>query len=123
MRVLTSAVLVTQAIVVGLAIPVALVVGGYAAWVGWLLAALALACLLLPGLARRPGYVPAGWALQAATMATGILVPMMFVLGTIFAALWWTALRLGARAATVGAAGGADGGAPAGGTGVGRSSG
>ena len=60
MRVLTSSVLIMQAIVLLLAIPVAVVAGGQPAWVGWLFAALALACALLPGMFRRPFFVP--WA-------------------------------------------------------------
>jgi hypothetical protein len=100
MRVLTSSVLVMEAIVVGLAIPVAMVVGGSEAWVAWLLGALALACLLLPGLYARPWYIPAGWVLQGAVVASGLLVPMMFILGAVFTALWWAALVLGRRADT-----------------------
>ena len=32
-----------------------------------------------------------------ATIACGLFVPMMFVLGGVFAALWWTALHLGKK--------------------------
>lgn len=95
MRLLTSSVLVLQAIVIGLAIPVALVVEGGSAATAWLLGALALACLLLPALGDRPGFVAAGWVLQALMIACGLLVPMMTGLGAVFAALWWTAVRLG----------------------------
>jgi hypothetical protein len=98
MRVLTSSVLIMEAIVLLLAIPVAVVSGGHPGWVGWLFALLALACGLLPGMFSRPYFVPVGWALQAAVIACGLLVPMMFVLGAVFAALWWTALRLGRKA-------------------------
>jgi hypothetical protein len=98
MRVLTSSVLIMQAIVLLLAIPVAVVAGGQPAWVGWLFAVLALACALLPGMFRRPFFVPVGWGLQVATIACGLLAPMMFILGAVFAALWWTALRLGRKA-------------------------
>ncbi|WP_088317162.1 DUF4233 domain-containing protein [Kineosporia sp. R_H_3] len=60
-------------------------------------AVLALACLLGSGLLRRPwGYV-LGSVLQAAVLATGFWVPAMFFLGAVFAALWVTALRVGAR--------------------------
>lgn len=104
MRGLTASVLVMEAIVVGLAIPVALVVGGAPAGVAWLLAALALACLLLPAMARRPGYLAAGWLLQVAILATGFAVPMMFLLGAAFAALWVLAVRLGRRTSAAQAA-------------------
>lgn len=98
MRALTSGVLVMQAIMLGLAIPVVLVAGGQPAAVGWLLAVLAVAALLLPAAARRSWYLPAGWAVQVATVACGVFEPMLFFLGAVFAALWWTAIRLGSRA-------------------------
>jgi hypothetical protein len=106
-RVLTSAVLVMQAIVLGLAIPAALVVGGRSAGFGWLLAALALAALMLPGAAGRRWYVAAGWFLQGAVLLAGAYdlvagggsdgLPMLLVLAVIFAGLWACALRLGTK--------------------------
>lgn len=98
MRALTSGVLVMQAIMLGLAIPVVLVAGGQPAAVGWLLAVLAVVALLLPAAARRSWYLPAGWAVQVATVACGVFEPMLFFLGAVFAALWWTAIHLGSRA-------------------------
>jgi hypothetical protein len=110
-RVLTSSVLVMEAIVLGLAIPVALVAGGQPTWYIWLLAGLALAAVLLPGLAKRPSFVAAGWILQAAVLLAGVLGMliagddgqgwMLLVLGAIFAALWWAALHLGRRAEAI----------------------
>ncbi len=99
MRVLTSSVLIMEAIVVLLAIPVAVVLDGQPAWVGWVFAAIALACALLPGLYSRPYFVAAGWALQVIVIACGLLVWIlgMVLLGGLFAALWWTALRLGRK--------------------------
>ncbi len=99
MRVLTSAVLVMEAIMLGLAIPVVLVAGGQPASVAWVLTGLALACMLLPGFAKRSFYLPAGWALQVAVIACGIFEVFLFVLGAIFAALWWTAIWMGRKAA------------------------
>lgn len=96
-RVLTSAVLAFEAVVVVLAIPMALVVGGYPAAVGWFLGGLALACVLLPGLHARSWYLPAGWALQVAVVASGMWVPLMYGLGLLFAALWWLAIRIGSK--------------------------
>jgi hypothetical protein len=98
MRVLTSSVLVMEAIVLGLAIPVALVASGRPTWFGWLLAALALVALLLPALARRSLFVPAGWALQVAVLACGVVEPMLLIVAVPFAALWWSALHLGRKA-------------------------
>lgn len=97
MRVLTSSILVMEAIVLGLAIPVAIVVSDQPAWFIWLLAVLALIALLLPGLARRPFYLPAGWAVQGAILACGVIEPMLLVVGVPFALLWWIALRLARR--------------------------
>ncbi len=99
MRVLTSSVLIMEAIVLLLAIPVAVVAGDQPASVGWLFAALALTCALLPGMFSRPFFVPAGWVVQALVVSSGFLIGwMMFVLGAVFAALWWTALHLGRKA-------------------------
>lgn len=106
MRVLTSSVLIMEAIVLGLAIPVALVAGGQPPVAGWVLGALAVACLLLPGLAGRQGYVAAGWLLQVGVILCGFFEPMLFVLGGIFMALWWAALHLGRKAERAQAQGG-----------------
>jgi Protein of unknown function (DUF4233) len=59
--------------------------------------ALALACLVTPGLLRhRAGYV-IGWALQLVMIATGLAVPMMFGIGLIFTVLWASALFVGTK--------------------------
>lgn len=64
----------------------------------WLLGgALALSLVLAAGMLRRPGGYVVGTVLQVAVVAGGLLVPLMFVVGGIFAALWVAALRLGAR--------------------------
>lgn len=105
MRALTSAVLITEAITLGLAIPVALVAEDQPTWYVWLLAVLALVALLLPGFAKRPFFVPAGWLLQGAVLWAGVVgaitsqgggvIPTLLVLGAVFTGLWWAALRLG----------------------------
>ncbi len=59
--------------------------------------ALALSLVLASGLLRSPAGYVAGSVLQLAVLATGVAVPMMFVLGAIFGVLWVVALRLGAR--------------------------
>lgn len=92
--VLASSVLAFEAVIVLLAIPVALVVGGYPPAAGWALGGLAVVCALLPGMARRPWFEAAGWAVQVALVSVGLLVPMMIPLGLVFAALWFTAIRL-----------------------------
>ncbi|MCU1431333.1 MAG: hypothetical protein JWP95_438 [Actinotalea sp.] len=59
--------------------------------------ALVLALVLVSGMLRWPGGYVAGSVLQVAVVATGLAVPMMFVVGGIFVALWVVSLRLGAR--------------------------
>ena len=96
MRVLGTSVLVFEAIVVLLAIPVAVVVGTVSGppWV-FITAGIALAIMLiaLAGVVTRPWAVPVGWVLQVLVLATSILVPVMIIIGGIFAALWWLAIR------------------------------
>lgn len=56
---------------------------------------LAVLCILDAGLLRRPWGVTAGWVLQVATLACALVVPMMLLVGLLFAALWLTALVQG----------------------------
>jgi hypothetical protein len=107
LRQLCGMVLAMEAIVIGLAIPVAIVLEhvrhGLAGGVG---GGLAVCALLLSGLVGRPGMswaLVAGTVLQALVIAAGAVVPAMYTLGAIFAALWitgiWLARRLSAPAA------------------------
>jgi hypothetical protein len=89
--------LVLEAVVVMLAIPVAVVVGdiepavAIPAGLG-----IGLLCVVSAGLVRRgrPGYV-LGSVSQVAAIATGFVVPEMFFLGGLFALLWVVLLRIG----------------------------
>jgi hypothetical protein len=99
-RRLCGTVLIMEAIVIGLAIPVAIVLEharhGLAGGVG----GLAVCALLLSGVVGRPGMQWALWAgtaLQALIIASGIVVPAMYALGAIFAALWLTGIWLARR--------------------------
>jgi hypothetical protein len=59
--------------------------------------------LVLSGLVGRPGMrwaLWAGTALQALVIAAGVVVPAMYVLGVIFAALWVTGIWLARRLQT-----------------------
>lgn len=58
---------------------------------------LAGSLILVAGMLRWPGGYVAGSVLQLAILATGLAVPMMLVVGTIFAILWIVAMRLGSR--------------------------
>lgn len=60
-------------------------------------AVLALACLLVSGMLRRPWGYAVGSVLQVGVVATGFWVPTMFFLGAVFAVLWVVALRAGTR--------------------------
>ncbi len=99
MRVLGTSVFVFEAIVVALFIPVAyftgiLTDGSQAAWVGVLMVIL---CILAAAFVMRPFGVVFGWVVQAVVIASGLVVPMMFVLGAAFGALWVGADLLGRR--------------------------
>lgn len=56
-----------------------------------------LVLLVLSRLCGRPGGYLAGSIVQVVLIAGGFVVPMMFAVGAIFAALWFVALRLGGR--------------------------
>ena len=97
-RQLCGTVLIMEAIVIGLAIPVAIVLEhanrGLAGGIG---GGLAVCALLIGGVVGRPRM---GWALWAGTVlqvlviAAGVVVPAMYILGVIFAALWVTGIWL-----------------------------
>ena len=100
MRRLCATVLVLEAIVIGLAIPVAVMIGHaspvLACGAG---AAAVLAAVLLAGMVGRWGRWPyvAGTLLQALVIVSGVVVPVMVFLGAVFAALWVIGMRLGYR--------------------------
>ena len=51
----------------------------------------------LAGLLRSEAAYVAGWVIQVAALALGFVIPLMFVLGAIFALLWGTAYFLGRK--------------------------
>lgn len=98
---LCATVLIMEAIVIGLSIPVAIQIdhappssaglaGGLAAAAAVLFAALARAAL--------PATLIGGSVLQVYVILSGVIVPVMFFLGALFAALWvlgiWLARRV-----------------------------
>ncbi len=100
-RQLCGTVLIMEAIVIGLAILPAIVLEhanrGLAGGIG---GALAVCAVLIGGVVGRPGMGWAVWAgtvLQLLVIAAGAVVPAMYVLGVIFAALWVTGLWLARR--------------------------
>lgn len=58
---------------------------------------IALLCLLAAGMVRRRAGVWLGWAVQVLLVASGFVVPMMFVVGALFAVIWAVGLHLGGR--------------------------
>ena len=100
-RQLCGTVLIMEAIVIGLAILPAIVLEhanrGLAGGIG---GGLAVCALLIGAVVGRPRM---GWALWAGTLlqvlviAAGVVVPAMYILGVIFAALWVTGIWLARR--------------------------
>ena len=97
-RGMCAAILSLEAIALGLTTPVMISVSdvdtGTALVVGL---GLAVVCLLLAGMLRRPWAYAVGWAVQVAAVALGVVVSMMFLLGAVFALLWGTADFLGRK--------------------------
>ncbi|MFF2325720.1 MULTISPECIES: DUF4233 domain-containing protein [unclassified Streptomyces] len=56
-----------------------------------------LLSVLLCGMISRPGGVQLGWVLQIALVLSGFFVPMMFILGVVFGALWWASVHYGRK--------------------------
>lgn len=104
MRSVLAAILVFEAIVVGLAVPVATSLGGLdVATAGIVAGSVALVCLVTAGLLRYPFGRIVGSVLQFVVFGLGFVVPVMFALGIVFGGLWvWTIVmdrRIAARMA------------------------
>ncbi|GAA3009400.1 MULTISPECIES: DUF4233 domain-containing protein [Streptosporangium] len=98
MRRLCASVLGMEAIVVGLFTPVAINVQGVAPAVAATVGlGLAVLCVVVIGLLKRPFAYVLGSVVQVLAIASGLMVPTMFLLGTIFAALWITAIFVARR--------------------------
>jgi hypothetical protein len=102
MRRLCGTVLIMEAIVIGLAIPVAITIGHAAPRAAGVAGGvLAAAAVLLAAVAGRPGLrwaLVAGSVFQVGVIAAGALVPVMYALGAIFAGFWVLAIWMGRRA-------------------------
>ncbi|QOV38335.1 DUF4233 domain-containing protein [Streptomyces ferrugineus] len=98
MRTLCSSTLIGEFFVIGFAALVAMKDPDLAMSTVWTVSGIAMfLCVLLCGLVTRPGGVALGWALQIALIASGFIVPTMFFLGAIFAALWWASVHYGRK--------------------------
>lgn len=100
MRHMCATMLSLQAIILGLSIPVMIAVEDVSAPVASLIGGgLAVLCIVVAGLLRHPWAYWVGHAIQVATILTGFLVPIMFFIGLMFAALWLGAFFLGRKIA------------------------
>lgn len=97
-RTLCAAMLTLEAVVLALSVPVMISVEdvdtGLAVGLGL---GLAVLCVVTAGLLRRPWAFIVGHAVQAGAIGLGFVVPIMFMVGTMFAALWATAYLVGRR--------------------------
>ena len=97
-RGMCAAILSLEAITLGLTTPVMITLAdvptGTALTIGL---GLMLACLVLAGMLRNEWAYAVGWLLQVAAVALGFVVPFMFGLGLVFAALWGAGYFLGRK--------------------------
>jgi hypothetical protein len=96
MRRLCATVLGCEAVVMGLAIPVAIsIAGADGAQAGIAGGVLVVSCLVVAGLLRYRWAYVVGTILQILAIGTGTVVSVMYFLGAIFGVLWITAIWLG----------------------------
>ena len=93
-----AAILSLEAITLGLTTPVMIAVADVPTVTALVIGlGLMLVCLLLAGMLRAEWAYWLGWGLQLVAIGLGFLVPFMFGLGLIFAALWGAAYFLGLK--------------------------
>jgi hypothetical protein len=98
MRTLCASTLIGEFFVIGFGGLVAMQMSALPASTVWTVSGTAMVlCVLLTGMLPRPGAVPVGWALQIGLIASGFVVPVMFFLGALFAALWWASVHFGRK--------------------------
>ncbi|MFJ6749970.1 MULTISPECIES: DUF4233 domain-containing protein [unclassified Streptomyces] len=98
MRTLCASTLIGEFFVIGFAGLVATQLGDLSAATVWTVSGAAmLLSVLLCGMLSRPGGIQLGWALQIALIASGFVIPTMFFLGAVFAALWWASVHFGRK--------------------------
>lgn len=98
MRGMCAAMLTLQAVILGLSVPVMIAVEDVNKPLALALGlGLTVLCVLVAGSLRRPQAYWIGHAIQVASIALGFLVPIMFLVGLMFAALWFGAFFLGRK--------------------------
>lgn len=97
-RGMCAAVLSLEAITLGLTTPVMITIADIPVRTALLVGlGLAVLCLLLAGMLRASWAYALGYAVQVAAVGLGFVIPMMFLLGGIFALLWTAADLLGRK--------------------------
>jgi hypothetical protein len=97
---LLATVLIMETVVIWLAIPVALAVEHASprrAGVAGVVLAVVAVVLAVAARRRLRWTIVGGSVLQALVIAAGVIVPVMYFLGAIFAAFWVIGLRMGHR--------------------------
>ncbi|MEL5957345.1 DUF4233 domain-containing protein [Streptomyces sp. CLV115] len=98
MRTLCASTLISEFFVIGFAGLVAMKSDDLTGATVWTVCGIGmLLSVLLCGAVTRPGGVQLGWALQIALVLSGFVVPMMFILGVVFAGLWWASVHYGRK--------------------------
>ncbi|GAA1099852.1 DUF4233 domain-containing protein [Nocardiopsis metallicus] len=98
MRTLCAVVLVFEAIVIGLAIPIAInLEGADPALAGGVWGGMALAALVLSVLQKHTWAHYAAWVLQAAFLFTSFMVTGALLVAIVFVSLWVTGVILGRK--------------------------
>ncbi|WP_405816800.1 DUF4233 domain-containing protein [Streptomyces sp. NBC_01390] len=98
MRTLCASTLIGEVFLIGFAGLVAMKDPDLSMSTVWTVSGIAmLLCVLLCGVITRPGGVQLGWALQIALIASGFIMPTMFFMGAMFAALWWASVHYGRK--------------------------
>jgi hypothetical protein len=93
-----AAVLSLEAITLGLTTPVMIFVAEVSVGVAMAIGlGLAVACLVVAGMLRSEWAYGLGWLLQVGAVALGLVIPVMFFLGALFAMLWAAAYFLGRK--------------------------
>lgn len=100
MKVMGSAILVFQAIVIGLTVPVAVIMNDVPKSTAmWTSLTLILLCFLAVGGVRRDRRtaITTGLVVQAIVICTGIVVRPMLFPGILFLVIWLLAINLSAK--------------------------
>ncbi|WP_326723119.1 DUF4233 domain-containing protein [Streptomyces sp. NBC_00243] len=98
MRTLCASTLIGEFFVIGFAGLVAMKDPDLATSTVWTVSGILMGLsVLLCGMITRPGGIQLGWALQIALVASGLIVPTMFILGLAFGALWWASIHYGRK--------------------------